>query len=252
MSKSILGQQLLPQIYAEYIENNLGDEYAGIIDFNDPEFTPDMWASEFEKLFKGYNTLVNNGFGSDSGLTLSLDETIDTMAILFGQRGNSEAGIYAIVKHPEEWVKRLLDNHVVDLSNGATLNMSTDRDWLEEAYAIVDVLVAMKSFTDVEQDFDYSLVYHTTDATKLENVLVATTNCVALRGTIMQIIVNTMNTNPSMQEKLEESGVIDAIFFEEYALYEADSTYYNASYWTSERIHQFAVGIAEVNEFLSN
>lgn len=53
MSKSILGQQLLPQIYAEYIENNLGDEYAGIIDFNDPEFTPDMWASEFEKLFKG-------------------------------------------------------------------------------------------------------------------------------------------------------------------------------------------------------
>lgn len=52
MSKSILGQQLLPQIYAEYIENNLGDEYAGIIDFNDPEFTPDMWASEFEKLFK--------------------------------------------------------------------------------------------------------------------------------------------------------------------------------------------------------
>ena len=99
----------------------------------------------------------------------------------------------------------------------------------------------MKSFTDVEQDFDYSLVYHTTDATKLENVLVATTNCVALRGTIMQIIVNTMNTNPSMQEKLEE-----------YALYEADSTYYNASYWTSERIHQFAVGIAEVNEFLSN
>ncbi len=252
MSKSILGQQLLPQIYAEYIENNLGDEYAGIIDFNDPEFTPDMWASEFEKLFKGYNTLVNNGFGSDSGLTLSLDETIDTMAILFGQRGNSEAGIYAIVKHPEEWVKRLLDNHVVDLSNGATLNMSTDRDWLEEAYAIVDVLVAMKSFTDVEQDFDYSLVYHTTDATKLENVLVATTNCVALRGTIMQIIVNTMNTNPSMQEKLEESGVIDATFFEEYALYEADSTYYNASYWTSERIHQFAVGIAEVNEFLSN
>ena len=252
MSKSILGQQLLPQIYAEYIENNLGDEYAGIIDFNDPEFTPDMWASEFEKLFKGYNTLVNNGFGSDSGLTLSLDETIDTMAILFGQRGNSEAGIYAIVKHPEEWVKRLLDNHVVDLSNGATLNMSTDRDWLEEAYAIVDVLVAMKSFTDVEQDFDYSLVYHTTDATKLENVLVATTNCVALRGTIMQIIVNTMNTNPSMQEKLEESGVIDATFFEEYALYEADSTYYNASYWTSERIHQFAIGIAEVNEFLSN
>ena len=252
MSKSILGQQLLPQIYAEYIENNLGDEYAGIIDFNDPEFTPDMWASEFEKLFKGYNTLVNNGFGSDSGLTLSLDETIDTMAILFGQRGNSEAGIYAIVKHPEEWVKRLLDNHVVDLSNGATLNMSTDRDWLEEAYAIVDVLVAMKSFTDVEQDFDYSLVYHTTDATKLENVLVATTNCVALRGTIMQIIVNTMNTNPSMQEKLEESGVIDVTFFEEYALYEADSTYYNASYWTSERIHQFAVGIAEVNEFLSN
>lgn len=252
MSKSILGQQLLPQIYAEYIENNLGDEYAGIIDFNDPEFTPDMWASEFEKLFKGYNTLVNNGFGSDSGLTLSLDETIDTMAILFGQRGNSEAGIYAIVKHPEEWVKRLLDNHVVDLSNGATLNMSTDRDWLEEAYAIVYVLVAMKSFTDVEQDFDYSLVYHTTDATKLENVLVATTNCVALRGTIMQIIVNTMNTNPSMQEKLEKSGVIDATFFEEYALYVADSTYYNASYWTSERIHQFAVGIAEVNEFLSN
>lgn len=252
MSKSILGQQLLPQIYAEYIENNLGDEYAGIIDFNDPEFTPDMWASEFEKLFKGYNTLVNNGFGSDSGLTLSLDETIDTMAILFGQRGNSEAGIYAIVKHPEEWVKRLLDNHVVDLSNGATLNMSTDRDWLEEAYAIVDVLVAMKSFTDVEQDFDYSLVYHTTDAIKLENVLVATTNCVALRGTIMQIIVNTMNTNPSIQEKLEESGVIDTIFFEEYALYEADSTYYNASYWTSERIHQFAVGIAEANEFLSN
>ena len=58
MSKSILGQQLLPQIYAEYIENNLGDEYAGIIDFNDPEFTPDMWASEFEKLFKEWRSNI--------------------------------------------------------------------------------------------------------------------------------------------------------------------------------------------------
>ena len=252
MSKSILGQQLLPQIYAEYIENNLGDEYAGIIDFDDSEFTPDMWASEFEKLFKGYNTLVNNGFGSDNGLTLTLDETIDTMAILFGQRENSEAGIYAIVKNPEVWVKKLLDNNVVDLSNGASLNMSTNRDWLEEAYAIVDVLIAMKNFTDVNQDFDYTFVYKTTDKEQLENLLVATTNCVALRGTVMQVIVNTMTTNVGMQEKLEELNVIDQTFFEEYALYEVDPTYYNASYWTEERISNFAEGIAEANKLLSN
>ena len=252
MSKSILGQQLLPQIYAEYIENNLGDEYAGIIDFDDSEFTPDMWASEFEKLFKGYNTLVNNGFGSDNGLTLTLDETIDTMAILFGQRENSEAGIYAIVKNPEVWVKKLLDNNVVDLSNGASLNMSTNRDWLEEAYAIVDVLIAMKNFTDVNQDFDYTFVYKTTDKEQLENLLVATTNCVALRGTVMQVIVNTMTTNVGMQEKLEELNVIDQTFFEEYALYEVDPTYYNASYWTEERISNFAEGIADANKLLSN
>ena len=110
----------------------------------------------------------------------------------------------------------------------------------------------LKRFTDVNQDFDYTFVYKTTDKEQLENLLVATTNCVALRGTVMQVIVNTMTTNVGMQEKLEELNVIDQTFFEEYALYEVDPTYYNASYWTEERISNFAEGIAEANKLLSN
>lgn len=247
MSKSIVGQQLLPQIYGEYIENNLGDEYEGIIDFDDPEFTPDMWASEFEKLFNGYNILVNNGFGSPEGLTLTINENIELMTILFGERDNSEAGVFAIVKNPETWVKKLTNNNVVEITNGAFFNMESNRDWLEEAYAITDVLTEMKYFTNAAEEFDFNLVYNTTDANALANLLLASKNCVALRGSILQIIVNTMAENPNMQEQLELAGVIDSQFFEEYNKYEADANYYNPEYLTDERITFIAEAIAYIN-----
>ena len=149
-----------------------------------------MWASEFEKLFNGYNILVNNGFGSPEGLTLTINENIELMTILFGERDNSEAGVFAIVKNPETWVKKLTNNNVVEITNGAFFNMESNRDWLEEAYAITDVLTEMKYFTNAAEEFDFNLVYNTTDANALANLLLASKNCVALRGSILQIIVN--------------------------------------------------------------
>lgn len=64
MSKSEIGRQLLPQIYDQNIEpkiGNLGEDYQGVIDFNDPEFTPDVWADEFRALFDAYNKLDKMG-----------------------------------------------------------------------------------------------------------------------------------------------------------------------------------------------
>lgn len=246
MSKSIIGQQLVPQLYADKVEPNLGhSDYQGVIDFSDPEFTPDCWASEFEKFFEAYNILQKYQYGSKN-MTLVNADAIELMTILFGTRENKEAGIMTIYKNPKVWLNRLYDNNVIPVPENAIVNSTSDRDWNDEPYRIIDVLKQMDNFTTSEGVFTYDKVYNCQDEEQLHELLETVNNCVALRETILPIILNTMEESAEVSEALANAGLIDAEFDAVCDEWRLNGTY-DADYWTVERIEAFARVIAQTN-----
>ena len=246
MSKSIIGQQLVPQLYADKVEPNLGhSDYQGVIDFSDPEFTPDCWASEFEKFFEAYNILQKYQYGSKN-MTLVNADAIKLMTILFGTRENKEAGIMTIYKNPKVWLNRLYDNNVIPVPENAIVNSTSDRDWNDEPYRIIDILKQMDNFTTSEGVFTYDKVYNCQDEEQLHELLETVNNCVALRETILPIILNTMEESAEVSEALANAGLIDAEFDAVCDEWRLNGTY-DADYWTVERIEAFARVIAQTN-----
>lgn len=246
MSKSIIGQQLVPQLYADKVEPNLGhSDYQGVIDFSDPEFTPDCWASEFEKFFEAYNILQKYQYGSKN-MTLVNADAIELMTILFGTRENKEAGIMTIYKNPKVWLNRLYDNNVIPVPENAIVNSTSDRDWNDEPYRIIDILKQMDNFTTSEGVFTYDKVYNCQDEEQLHELLETVNNCVALRETILPIILNTMEESAEVSEALANAGLIDAEFDAVCDEWRLNGTY-DADYWTVERIEAFARVIAQTN-----
>ncbi len=246
MSKSIIGQQLVPQLYADKIEPNLGhSDYQGVIDFNDPAFTPDCWAAEFEKFFEAYNILQKYEYGSQSKKLVNAD-AIQLMKTLFGTRENKAAGIMTIANNPKLWLTRLYNNKIIPVPENALINSESDRDWNDEPYRIIDVLEQMENFTTSEGVFTYDEVYSCQNEAKLHELLETVNNCVALRETILPIILNTMDSSPAVETALYDAGLINAEFEAVCDEWTANGTY-DANYWTVERIEAFARVIAQTN-----
>lgn len=246
LSKSIIGQQLVPQLYADKVEPNLGhSDYQGVIDFSNPEFTPDKWASEFEKFFAAYNILQKYQYGSGEMQLVNAD-ALELMTILFGTRDNKAAGIMTITSDPKLWLKRLYHNKVVPVPQNAMLNAEKERDWADEPYRIIDVLTQMENFTTENGVFSYDVVYNSQDGEKLQELLESVNNCVAVREILLPIVLNTMDQSSEITEALANAGLIDDewdAIVEEYA----ETGTYDTDYWTPEKIYDFAKVIAETN-----
>lgn len=248
MSESVLGQQLLPLAYEDHFESKLGsDEYKNLIDFADPDFTPDMWAEEFSKIFKAYNILTENGFGTTTKFTLTLDETIELMTVLFGTENDPSLGINAMVKDPKYWVTKMVEYDAVELTEGAEANVTSERDWSKEPYRIIDILYAMKPFENTEGKFVYENAYFTTDEEALGTLLLAINESSTIRGSLVQVISNLMDTVSGVENALVGSGAIDDEFYDDLAAYQANKDHYNDEYWTDERILEIARVVAETN-----
>ncbi len=56
MSESVIGQELLPQIYTDKVQPVLHPEYQDFMDFSDPTLTPDKWVDKFAELFEANDT----------------------------------------------------------------------------------------------------------------------------------------------------------------------------------------------------
>lgn len=246
LSKSVLGQQLLPQAYEENFEDKLGnEEYKNLIDFNDPTFTPDMWADEFRKIFDAYNILTACGFGSKMSMTV--DQTIEVMTILFGTEEDPSLGVSALVKDPQYWVTKLVEYDAIKLTDGAEANLTSERDWSKEPYRIIAILKAMKPFANAEGKFSYDNAYYTTNEEALGNLLLAINESVTIQGSLVQVISNLMETVPGVETRFIAEGIVDAAFYEELALYQANKDHYNDEYWTDEKILEIARVVADTN-----
>ena len=168
------------------------------------------------------------------------------MTILFGTRENKEAGIMTIYKNPKVWLNRLYDNNVIPVPENAIVNSTSDRDWNDEPYRIIDILKQMDNFTTSEGVFTYDKVYNCQDEEQLHELLETVNNCVALRETILPIILNTMEESAEVSEALANAGLIDAEFDAVCDEWRLNGTY-DADYWTVERIEAFARVIAQTN-----
>lgn len=247
-SESVLGQQLLPLAYEDHFESKLGsDEFQNLIDFDDPNFTPEMWADEFTKIFDAYNLLVANGFGSGTKFTMTLDETIELMEALFGTEADPSLGISAVVKDPKYWVVKMVEYEAIELTDGAEANITGERDWSKEPYKIMAILKAMKAFENAEGKFVYENAYFTTDEAALGTLLLAINESTTIRGSLVQVLDNLMTDVAGVETALFGSGAIDAEFHDELAAYQANKDHYNDEYWTDERILKIAKVIADTN-----
>ncbi len=246
MSKSIIGQQITPQLYTDKIEPKLGhSDYEGIIDFNDPEFTPDRWASEFEKFFAAYNILQKYQYGSKN-MQLVNSDAIQLMTILFGTRANKNEGITTMVKNPKLWLTRMYENKIVKVPANAMINSTSERDWDDEPYKIIDVLKQMENFTTSDGVFTYDEVYKCQDEEQLHEFLETVNNCEAVRETILPVVLNIMNESTEISEALANAGLIDEEFDSICENWNNTNTY-DTNYWTIERIEAFARIIAQTN-----
>lgn len=246
LSKSIIGQQIVPQLYAEKVEPNLGhSDYQGIIDFSNPEFTPDKWASEFEKFFAAYNILQKYQYGSGSMKLINAD-ALQLMTILFGTRENKAAGIMTITNDPELWLKHLYDNQVIPVPENAMINSQNERDWADEPYRIMDVLQQMENFTTEDGVFSYDVVYNCQDEEKLQDLLESVNNCEAVRETLLPIVLNTMDQSSEITEALANAGLIDDEWDAMVEEFKENGTY-DTTYWTPEKIYDFSKVIAKTN-----
>ncbi len=251
MSKSEMGRQFVPQIYELEMEPNLGsDNYEGILDFEDPTFDANLWAGEFDKLFKVYNKLEEYGYTNGS-MNLSVADAKQLMIDLFGpSKEEKSQGIYSVANNPEKWLTRLFQSDVVTLPNGAMYNRTENGDiamfedvdgticeWADEPYAIIAVMDAMIAI-DNSDVFEYSNVYACQDSAKLEALLNATLNSGILRGTAFQVLVNTLDSNPALESYIlitpEFTELLGASYDDYKANYEADKAYFTSAYWNTE------------------
>ena len=249
MSKSLVGQQFLPQFYMDKVEPMLGNEdYRDIVDFTDPGFTPDKWAGEFEKLFEAYSKLQEVGYGTSKEITLQDAKAI--MLLMFGTREHKEDGLYAVTSKPQLWLTRFYDRGFFSLPNNAKVSIDTtdDRDWNDEAYQMMDLLDQMMAFeTSSGSTFDYNDVYACQDEAQLKEFFATINECVAVRTAVMCIVFNVIEENTTVQQQLEASGLLDTAFQDEYDLYMNGTYVYNESYWTDAKVQQFASIIARAN-----
>lgn len=247
MSKSIIGRQILPKYYENEIETKLGSsEYTGIIDFSLSEFTPDKWAAEFEKLFNAYNILKKCGYGTSTG-KMSIADARDVLVIFFGTRADKSLGVLAATTNPKLWVTRLYNNNVIVVPNNATIDLSSDRDWEEEPYALIDALEQMINFTDSEGNFSYANVYACDDENKLNSFFNAIVNCDGVKAAMMPMIVNAMASDTNIKDSVVAAGLIDEDFKAEYDAYMANGSF-DENYWTTSKLEAFANAIAQANK----
>ncbi len=249
MSQSIVGQQFLPQFYMDKVEPMLGNEdYRDIVDFTDPGFTPDKWASEFEKLFVAYSKLQEVGYGTSK--EIALQDAKDIMVLMFGTREHQEEGLYTVTSRPQLWLTRFYNRGFFNFPNNAKVSIDTtdDRDWNDEAYQIMDVLDQMMAFeTTSGSTFDYNDVYACQDETQLKEFFTTINECVAVRTAVMCIVFNVIEENTTVQQQLEASGLLDTEFQAEYDSYVNGTYVYNEAYWTDAKVQQFASIIARAN-----
>lgn len=246
-SRSVLGQQLLPQLYTDYIEPELGSEdYAGIVDLENTN--PEDWASEFEKLFDMYNIVSVHGFHDD----YSSAEVLELVKIMFGDTASNE-GLITVTKDPETWFKKIFDNETVNMPEGnVSVNYENVQDWEQESQKIVTIVEAMDAFQEEGEAFDYANVYESNDAEALEGLMIAVNESESLQSVMYQVVVNAAEdeSNATLKANLNALQVNGESFVDIDALaadLADDGIITDTNKWTDEQIALIAATIADFN-----
>ena len=245
-SESVIGLQLLPAVYADSIVPLLGSDYQDIIDFSDSEFTPDMWAEEFEKAFDLNDALVAVGYNDLPNATLA--EAIEIMELLFGPSIiDYELGIYTATRNDasyEKWIDRLVAHDIIKV--GDNLNYSKEAvevqvaqgtyTYKEETYRIMDLMEDLNPFTNAEGKFQMDVLYASDDKLSLNAALTEMSEVIGLRGNLYQVVQDAPDV-------VSTALNADESYYNELQAWLGDKKYYG-SFWTEENLEDLADKIA--------
>ena len=249
-SESQIGIQLLPAMYNDSIATLLGSDYQDIIDFSDPNFIPDMWAEEFEKVLELNKAL--NEIGYNGTMNATLEQAIEVMAMLFGPSyAEYELGVYTATKNDaayEAWIDRLVAHDVINVGDNleyckeavdAQVALGT-YSYKEETYRIMDLMQDLVPFTNNNGQFQLDKLYGSDDELLLNLALTEMSEVIGLRGNLYQVV---------QDSPLNVSNVLNlnTEYYTEYQAWVADKTYYGV-FWKEENLADLANKIAEAND----
>lgn len=245
-SESVIGQQLLPAVYDAKIKPLLGADYQEIIDFTDPNFTPDMWAKEFEKAFALNDALVEIGYNTIPDATL--EEAIEIMALLFGPSIiDYELGIYTATRDEaayEAWIDRLVAHDLIKVGDDYTYSKAAVEaeialgtyTWKEETYKVMDLMKDLTPFVNAQEKFQLDVLFASNDSVSINAALTEMSEVIGLRGNLYKVVQDA----PTVVSTALNA---DPAYAEELAKWLADETYYG-EFWTEANIEDVAGKIA--------
>ena len=245
-SESVIGQQLLPAVYEDEIKPLLGADYQEIIDFTDPNFTPDMWAKEFEKAFALNDALVEIEYNTVPDATL--EEAIEIMALLFGPSIiDYELGIYTATRDEaayEAWIDRLVAHDLIKVGDDYTYSKAAVEaeialgtyTWKEETYKVMDLMKDLTPFVNAQEKFQLDVLFASNDSVSINAALTEMSEVIGLRGNLYKVV---QDAPTAVSTALNA----DPAYAEELAKWLADETYYG-EFWTEANIEDVAGKIA--------
>ena len=247
-SESVIAIQLLPAIYNKSVVKLLGTDYQDIIDFSDSDFTPNMWAEEFEKLFALNDALVAANFNGSNDMTLA--QAIEIMKLLFGPSIiDSHLGIYTATKDDEayeKWIDRLVNHDVIKVDDNLTYSKEAVEaeiakgtyTYKEETYRIMDLMKDLVPFVNAAGKFQMNVLYASNDKASLNVALTEMSEVVGLRGNLYQVVQDAPDS------AVATAFNADPKYYEELQAWLGDKTKYG-TFWTDENLNKLAEAIAK-------
>lgn len=241
-SVSSIGAQILPEVYASKIEQALPEDYRGIIDFNDPTFTNDKWADEFQKLFDLYNELESMNFTSSS-----FDPTFAQILSVFDKAFGLN-GVHAIKQNYKHWLTKFVSPSNLPTIGGFVVEYKAANDtnaaWGDEVTAIKHVLEALATFasaTDTVKTMNFEKVYSSQDWARLESALLAISNSYSMRGLLVELV------NYKFYSVVNSSSDFDINDYKSAAFTSQVTNGYDEAFWTDAEIRILAQFVCVIN-----
>ena len=242
-AKTSLGQDLVKGAYSQFAIPALPSDYQDFINFDDPSYTPDLWANDFANMFIIYNELEALNYG-DSSFVPTIGEVDALYQLLF--IFNTP---YSVNKAPQAWLEKLFFNSLPTLGAFAP-EYSAVTDWDQEILAIHAILNELANILGTNKEvlsLSMADFYELDQVSKAYDLLVAIRASKTMRSLTIAIIDEAIESSSSSSAKINLEELRSAEFD---AQITPAGYAYNEAYWTDAELNNLAKILVYANELL--
>ena len=242
-SQTTLGKDLIVNAYNQLVKPSLPAEFATIINFDDPTYTPNLWSKDFENMFIVYNELKAHNFG-EASFVLTFEETYELFNLVFITNAP-----HAIESNPEAWLEDVFFANLPAVGRFAP-EYENVSDWELELLNIAYVIEALGLVFGQEKEvtsLTKSDLYSFDNVMDAYTLLDAITLSETMRTLILAVIEEAANLTSGTSAKIKLEDLLSA----EFTAQISGSEYaYDEAFWASEDLTSLATVLVLVNHVL--